>query len=103
VQVFVGPQVLELVRAAGNRLYVWPTRTAGCQPMTYLDAGTERPAGASFRRASFAPFELQGRRGTICPSGQNSITIDESGEIVTASGCTPNDDQRPARRGPPAD
>ena len=58
MQVGATAQAIELVRAAGNRLYVWPHRTAGCQPMTYLKTSTEPTAGVTFQRAPFAPFEL---------------------------------------------
>ena len=58
MQVAATAQAIELVRAAGNRLYVWSNRTAGCQPMTYLETSTEPADGAIFQRAPFAPFEL---------------------------------------------
>ena len=51
-------EAIELVRAAGGRVYVWPTRTVGCQPLTFLEAASEPPGGETFHRASFEAFEL---------------------------------------------
>lgn len=58
MHVAASPQAIELVRAAGSRLFVWPARTLGCQPMIYLNASAERPSGETFRRAPFSSFEL---------------------------------------------
>jgi hypothetical protein len=58
MRVAASPQAVELVRNAGNRLYVWPTCTPGCQPMTHLEADVSPPTGETFHRADFAPFEL---------------------------------------------
>jgi hypothetical protein len=58
VDVHATPEAVALVRATGGRLYVWPQRSTGCQPLTVLVAAAEAPAAREFRRVPFAPFEL---------------------------------------------
>jgi hypothetical protein len=58
VDVHATPEAVALVRASGGRLYVWADRSAGCQPLTLLEAAAEAPAGRDFARVPFAGFEL---------------------------------------------
>ena len=53
--------VRDLVRERGGALYVWTCSHRCCSgPLTLLEAGTERPAGAAwrFRRIDAGGFEL---------------------------------------------
>jgi hypothetical protein len=58
VDVHATPEAVAMVRAAGGRLYVWPDRSAGCQPLTVLAAAADAPTGRHCERVPFAPFEL---------------------------------------------
>lgn len=51
-------EAIELVLAAGGRLYVWPARSVGCQPLTRIDSAWEARRGRTFHRADFGPFAL---------------------------------------------
>jgi hypothetical protein len=58
VEVRATPEAIALVRASGGRLYVWPERSSGCQPLTVLAASAQAAPGRAFARVPFAPFEL---------------------------------------------
>lgn len=49
---------MALARSWGGRLYVWPTRSAGCQPITMLHASPTPAVGRTFDRAGFDPIEV---------------------------------------------
>ncbi len=51
-------EAIALVCASGGRLYVWPTRSVGCQPVTRLTTSATPVAARTFRRAEFAPIAL---------------------------------------------
>jgi len=58
VRIVASPGAVAFVQSSGGRLYVWPTRSRGCQPITMLHASPTPPAGRTFQRAEFDPIEL---------------------------------------------
>lgn len=58
MHVVASAALIELVRSSGGRLYVWPTRSAGCQPVTRLRASVTPAVGREFHRVEFDPIEL---------------------------------------------
>ncbi len=58
VHIVASAEAVELVRSSGGRLYVWSTRSRGCQPMTRLHASTTAEPCHVFRRAEFAAIPL---------------------------------------------
>ncbi len=58
VRITASPGAVALARSWGGRLYVWPTRSAGCQPITMLHTSVAPVAGRTFHRAEFDPIEL---------------------------------------------
>jgi len=52
------PAAVDLVLAAGGRLFVWSVRSSGCQPLTRLRTSFVPVAGRTFRRIGFEGFAL---------------------------------------------
>jgi len=58
VRIVASADAIALVRSLGGRLWVWPSRSAGCQPITMLHTSVAPVAGRTFHRAEFDPIEL---------------------------------------------
>ena len=58
MRIAASPGAVALVQSSGGRLYVWPTRSKGCRPITVLHNFPTPPAGRTFHRAEFDPIEL---------------------------------------------
>ncbi len=58
VRIVASADAIALVRSSGGRLWVWPSRSAGCQPITMLHTSVAPVAGRTFHRAEFDPIEL---------------------------------------------
>jgi hypothetical protein len=58
VRISAGVEAIDLVLSSGGRLYVWPARSVGCQPIDRLETGPVPPRGRTFERADFGPFAL---------------------------------------------
>ncbi len=58
VRISADAAAIDLVLSRGGRLYVWQTRSVGCQPMSRLETGPVPRRGRTFERAEFDPFAL---------------------------------------------
>ena len=58
VRIVASADAIALVRSLGGRLWVWPSRSAGCQPITMLHTSVAPVAGRTFHRGEFDPIEL---------------------------------------------
>jgi hypothetical protein len=58
VRVSASVEAIDLVLSSGGRLYVWPARSVGCQPVSRLEAATAPRHGRTFERSDFEPFAL---------------------------------------------
>jgi hypothetical protein len=58
VHIVASADAVELVRSSGGRLYVWSTRSWGCQPVTRLHASAAPAPGRAFVHAEFDAVDL---------------------------------------------
>lgn len=69
MKVVATPTAVDVVRAAGGRLYVWRTpRTRGCNGMRFLRTAPEPPPGIEFTRLPCDQFELHFGDAAVLPA-----------------------------------
>lgn len=76
MKVLALPEVGELVRERGGRLYVWPEAKACCGgALTFLRASSEPPAERRFARVDAEGFELWFDPGALGPPEELHLDV----------------------------